>query len=79
MPVESVPIDRDTPCLLPPSLQDYVPAHHLARSMAALVDQLDMGKMLGVYGGQRQEALSPHGDASGLAMLLLCDGNFFQP
>ena len=29
MPARFVPIDRDTPLLLPPNLRDWVPADHL--------------------------------------------------
>jgi hypothetical protein len=39
MPVEFVTIDRDTPYLLPPSVQDYLPEDHLARFVAEMVDQ----------------------------------------
>ena len=51
MPVEFVTIDRDTPYLLPQSVQDYLPEAHLARFVAEMVDQLDMSALLGVYAG----------------------------
>jgi hypothetical protein len=35
------PCDRDTPYLLPPSLDDWLPKDHLARFVADIVDQLD--------------------------------------
>ena len=41
MAVEFVPIDRDTPYLFPPSVQDYLPENHLACFVAEMVDQLD--------------------------------------
>ena len=31
MAVDFIPIDRDTPYILPPSVQDYVAQDHLAR------------------------------------------------
>ena len=34
------PINRDTPCLLPPSVQDSLPEKHLARFVVEIVDQL---------------------------------------
>ena len=42
MPVEFVPIDRDTPYLLPPSVQDYLPEDHLARFVRECVDSMDL-------------------------------------
>ena len=35
------PINRDTPCLLPPSVQDWLPEKHLARFVVEIVDQLE--------------------------------------
>ena len=59
MPVEFVPIDRDTPYLLPPSVQDYLPEDHLARFVAEMVDQLDMSTLLGVYVGKGKKPYHP--------------------
>ncbi len=59
MPVEFVPIDRDTPYLLPPSVQDYLPEDHLARFVAEMVDQLDMSALLGVYAGRGKKPYHP--------------------
>jgi len=59
MPVEFVPIDRDTPYLLPPSVQDYLPEDHLARFVAEMVDQLDMSALLGVYAGKGKKPYHP--------------------
>jgi len=59
MPVEFVPIDRDTPYLLPPSVQDYLPEDHLARFVAEIVDQLDMSTLLGVYAGKGKKPYHP--------------------
>jgi transposase len=42
----------DQPLLLPPSLQDWLPEHHLARFIVDVVDELDLSKILSVYGGQ---------------------------
>jgi transposase len=59
MAVEFVPIDRDTPYLFPPSVQDYLPEDHLARFVAEMVDQLDMSKLLGVYAGKGKKPYHP--------------------
>ncbi len=59
MPVEFVTIDRDTPYLLPPSVQDYLPEDHLARFVVEMVDQLDMSPLLGVYAGKGKKPYHP--------------------
>jgi transposase len=40
----------DQPFLLPPSVQDWLPDHHLAQFIAEAVDQLDLRKILSQYG-----------------------------
>ena len=42
MPARFVPIDRDTPLLLPPNLRDWVPADHLVHFLLDAVDALDL-------------------------------------
>jgi transposase len=42
MATRFVPIDRDTPLLLPPSLRDWVPADHLVHLILDAVDVLDL-------------------------------------
>ena len=37
-----IEIDRDTPYLLPPSLQDWLPEKHLARFVVEIVEHLDL-------------------------------------
>jgi transposase len=39
----------DQPFLLPPSLQDWLPPHHLARFIAEVVDELDLGVICADY------------------------------
>ena len=39
------PVDRDTPYLLPPSLQDWLPQEHLARFVVEIVDRLDLSEL----------------------------------
>ena len=45
------PINRDTPYLLPPSVQDWLPEKHLARFVVEIVDQLDLNPLLTRYEG----------------------------
>ena len=45
------PINRDTPYLLPPSVQDWLPEKHLARFVVEIVDQLDLNPLLTRYDG----------------------------
>ena len=59
MAIECITIDRDTPYLLPPSVQDYLPEEHLARFVVEIVDQLDMGGILGVYAGKGKKLYHP--------------------
>ena len=42
MPARYVTVDRDTPMLLPPSLQDWVPQDHLVHFVIDAVEQLDL-------------------------------------
>lgn len=44
-------IDRDTPYLLPPSVDEWLPADHLARFVVEVVDQLDLSALTGQYRG----------------------------
>lgn len=66
MVVNFVTIDRDTPYLLPPSVQDYVPEDHLARFVVEIVDQLNLPGILGVYAGKGK---SPYHPAMLIALL----------
>jgi len=51
--------DRDTPYLLPPSLQDWLPENHLARFIAETVDQLDLRPLEKAYQGRGSKAHHP--------------------
>jgi len=46
------PINRDTPHLFPPTVQDYLPDDHLARFVVDIVDQLDLSALTMSYGGR---------------------------
>lgn len=46
------PINRDTPHLFPPTVQDYLPDDHLARFVVDIVEQLDLTPLTRAYGGR---------------------------
>ncbi len=53
------PINRDTPYLFPPSLQDWLPQDHLARFVVDIVDRLDLNALSGKYRGRGSDAYHP--------------------
>ena len=59
MAVEFIPIDRDTPYIFPPSVQDYLPDDHLARFVVDIVEQLDVGHLSAVYSGRGSKPFHP--------------------
>jgi transposase len=59
MAVEFIPIDRDTPYIFPPSVQDYLPDDHLARFVVDIVEQLDVGRLSAVYSGRGSRPFHP--------------------
>ncbi len=52
-------IDRNTPYILPPCVQDYVPEDHLARFVVKIVDQLDLSCLSTGYRGSDKRAYHP--------------------
>ena len=59
MSVPFQPVDRDTPYLLPPSLQDWLPQGHLARFVVEIVDRLDLSELERAYEGRGKAAYHP--------------------
>jgi transposase len=59
MAVEFVAVDRDTPALFPPSVQEYVPEKHLARFVVEIVDQLDLSHLVAAYCGTGSKPYHP--------------------
>ncbi|HVB48612.1 MAG TPA: IS1182 family transposase [Burkholderiales bacterium] len=53
------PIDRATPFLLPPSVEDWLPKDHLARFVVDIVDQLDLSGLTRQYRGAGSAAYHP--------------------
>jgi len=54
-----VNVDRDTPYLLPPSVQDWLPENHLARFVIEIVDRLNLRELNSGYQGRGSEAFPP--------------------
>jgi transposase len=54
-----VPVDRATPFLLPPSLQEWLPEEHLARFVVEVVDPLDLTVLEKAYAGRGSKAYHP--------------------
>ena len=52
-------IDRATPYLLPPSVEDWLPKGHLARFVVDIVDQLDLTELTRQYRGSGSAAYHP--------------------
>lgn len=54
-----VPVDRDTAYLLPPSVDEWLPSDHLARFVVEVIEQLDLGDLVGRYAGRGSAAHHP--------------------
>ena len=53
------PIDRATPFLFPPSVEDWLPKDHLARFVVDIIDQLDLSSLSRQYRGTVSAAYHP--------------------
>ena len=53
------PLDRDTLFLMPPSVQEWVPADHLARFVVDVVAKLDLQPIRSRYAGRGSAAYQP--------------------
>ncbi len=60
MATRFVPIDRDTPLLLPPNLRDWVPADHLVHFILDAVEALDLRQVRVNIRGTGSEQYPPH-------------------
>ena len=52
-------VDRDTPFLLEPSVQEWLPENHLARFIVDIVDRLDLSRLQASYAGRGSAAYHP--------------------
>ena len=53
------PIQRDTNYLFPPSMNDWLPEHHLSRFVVEIVEQLDLKPMESAYGTSGSDPFHP--------------------
>jgi transposase len=53
------PFDRETPYLLPPSLDEWLPQKHLARFVAEVIDGLDLSVLSRSYRGTGSASYHP--------------------
>lgn len=53
------PIERDTDYLFPPSMNDWLPEHHLSRFVVDIVEQLDLKPLEQAYGTSGSDAFHP--------------------
>lgn len=56
--------------LLPPSLQDWLPEKHLARFIADVIDELDLSKIMSVYGRKDGRGMAAYHPVMMTRMLL---------
>lgn len=54
-----IPVDRATPYLLPPSVDEWLPANHLARFIVEVIDQLDLSRLTQGYARRGSAAHHP--------------------
>ena len=54
-----IAVDRDTAYLLPPSVDEWLPQHHLARFVVEVIDQLDVSELVRQYAGRGSDAYHP--------------------
>ena len=59
MKFKFVEVDRETPYLLPPSVQDWLPEGHLARFVVEIVEQLDLRSLRDSYAGKGSKPYHP--------------------
>src|SRR3990172_8825666 len=52
-------VDRETPYILPPSVQDWLPEQHLARFVVEVVSKVDLHELKMPYTGVGSEAFNP--------------------
>lgn len=62
-------VDRNTAYLLPPSVDEWLPDHHLARFVVEIVDQLEISALEGAYTASGSDAYHPR---MMLALLFYC-------
>ena len=59
MAVEFISVNRNTPHLFPPCVEDYLPEDHLARFVVDIVEQLDVSHLVAVHEGRGSKPYHP--------------------
>lgn len=59
MAVKFIPVDRDTPYIFLPCVQDYLPDEYLARFVVDIVEQLDLSHLPAVRSGRGSKPFYP--------------------
>ncbi len=59
MAVEFIPVDRDSPYIFPPCVQDYLADDHLAHFVVDIVEQLDLSHLSAAYSGRGSRPFHP--------------------
>jgi transposase len=59
MKAKFIDVDRETPYLLPPSIQEWLPEGHLARFVVEIVDQLNLRFLKDSYAGHGSQPYHP--------------------
>ena len=54
-----IPVDRESPMMFPPSVQELLPENHLARFVVEILEQLDLQRFTNAYSGQGKPAYHP--------------------
>jgi transposase len=54
-----IPVNRHQQYLLPPSVDEWLPANHLARFLVEVIDQLDLSRLTSRYSGRGSAAHHP--------------------
>ena len=72
-----IEIDRSQPITLPGNLEGWLDGNDLAHFIVEVVEVLDTRAIEEAYQGGRQRPVSAE-DAIGVAVLLLCQGDFLQ-
>ena len=73
-----VPVDRDTQFLFPPSVQEWLPEHHLARFVVDVVEQLDLSGLEQSYAGRGSD-VHHRGMLAALLLYGYATGTFSEP
>ena len=54
-----ITVDRTTPYILPPSMEDWLPEDHMARFIVEVVSMLDLSPLRESYAGHGSKAYDP--------------------